>query len=294
MSTLITNSHTNDPMACKLIIGCGYLGLVVAKMWLGTGHRVIATTRQRERFAELQAQGIEPVQADVLDPGSLAALPAVSTVLYCVGLDRTTGDSMRTVYVNGLANVLGALRFPDRFLYVSSTSVYGQTQNEEVDESAVTEPGEDSGRVVVDAESLLRERLPTAIILRFAGIYGPRRLLSVAAIKSRAVLARDPDKLLNLIHVEDGARAITAADERAKPGAIYNVSDGRPVTRRDFYTSLAQFVDAPPPRFMPLSAPLASNDRACRRIVNRKMLQGLGVELRYPTYKAGLAACGLD
>jgi nucleoside-diphosphate-sugar epimerase len=263
-------------------------------MWLAAGHRVMATTRKRERFVELGGLGIEPVLADVLEPESLAALPVVSTVLYCVGLDRKTGDSMRTVYVDGLANVLGALRAPERFIYVSSTSVYGQTQNEEVDEGAVTEPVEDSGRVVLEAEMLLRARQPSAIILRFAGIYGPGRLLSVAAIKFGAALARDPDKLLNLIHVEDGARAIIAADERGDPGATYNVSDGRPVTRRDFYTSLARFVQAPPPQFMPQSTLLPGNDRACRRIVNRKLLDELGVELRYPTYSAGLAACALE
>jgi nucleoside-diphosphate-sugar epimerase len=220
----------------------------------------------------------------------LGALPSVSTVLYCVGLDRTTGDSMRTVYVDGLSNVLAALRRPVRFLYVSSTSVYGQLHSEEVDEGAVTEPCEESGRVVLEAEMLLRERLPAAIILRFAGIYGPGRLLSRAAIKSGAALARDPDRLLNLIHVEDGAQAIIAADERGSPGTVYNVSDGQPVTRREFYTSLARLVHAPPPQFTPSE----SNVGACRRIVNRKMLEELGVELRYPGYAAGLAACALN
>jgi nucleoside-diphosphate-sugar epimerase len=276
-------------MARKLIIGCGYLGLVVAKAWLAAGHRVIATTRQVGRFAELQAHGIEPVLANVLDPHSLRALPAVSTVLYSVGLDRSTGDAMRTVYVDGLSNVLAALPRPDRFLYVSSTSVYGQKHSEEVDEGAVTEPCEESGRVVLEAEMLLQERLPEAIVLRFAGIYGPGRLLSIAAIKSGTALARDPDRLLNLIHVEDGARAIVAADERGHPGCIYNVSDGHPVTRREFYTSLARLVHAPPPQF----TPLRTSDGACRRIVNRKMLDALGVELRYPAYSAGLAACAL-
>jgi nucleoside-diphosphate-sugar epimerase len=284
------SSRKETPMASKLIIGCGYLGLVVAKAWIAAGHHVMATTRRVERFAELQPLGIEPVLANVLDQESLGTLPTVPTVLYCVGLDRATGDSMRTVYVDGLANVLGALRRPVRFLYVSSTSVYGQTHSEEVDEGAATEPSEEAGRIVLEAEMLLRERLPEAIILRLAGIYGPGRLLSVAAIKAGTVLARDPDRLLNLIHVEDGARAIVAADECGRPGAIYNVSDGQPVTRREFYTSLARLVHAPPPQF----APRGSKDGACRRIVNRKILDELGVELRYPGYVSGLAACALQ
>src|SRR5256886_16983899 len=84
---------------------------------------------------------------------------------------------MRAVYVDGLRNVLSRLRAPRRFLYVSSTSVYGQRDGEEVDETSATEPVEESGRVVLEAESVLRSVCPEAVVLRFAGIYGPGRWL---------------------------------------------------------------------------------------------------------------------
>src|SRR5262249_54229847 len=129
------------PLADKLILGCGYLGRHVAALWRARGHRVMATTRTKARGDELCALGAEPLVCDVLDRTSLRQLPSVESILYSVGLDRSAKQPMRRVYVEGLANVLDALagKLPARFVYVSSTSVYGQTEGEEVDESAATE-----------------------------------------------------------------------------------------------------------------------------------------------------------
>jgi nucleoside-diphosphate-sugar epimerase len=276
----------------RLIIGCGYLGRRLASLWLAEGHRVFATTRSAERAAEWRRQGIEPIVCDVLDPDSLRGLPAVATVAYCVGHDRGSGRSMREVHVNGLGHVLAALPPPGCLLHVSSTSVYGHCRGEEVDETAATEPVEESGRVVLEAERWLRARLPGAMILRFAGIYGPGRLLRRQAIAAGAPLAIDPDRWLNLIHVEDGAAAVLAAEARGRPGEVYNIADGVPVRRRDFYACLARLLSAPEPRYVPRppDAPIPPHELANRRIVNRKMRVELGMTPRYPGYGEGLPA----
>jgi nucleoside-diphosphate-sugar epimerase len=200
---------------------------------------------------------------------------------------------MREVYVHGLANVLAALSQPaPRFLYVSSTSVYGQSDGEQVDESAATEPKEDSGKIVLEAERLLRSRLPSAIILRFAGIYGPGRLMRGQAIKAGEPIVGDAEKWLNLIHVEDGAAVVAAADDRAAPGSTYNVSDDAPVRRCAFYATLADLLAAPPPRFVPLApgAVVPPHERGQRRIVSTRMREELRVTLRYPNHDVGLLA----
>lgn len=261
-----------------LILGCGYLGRVVARRWLAAGHSVAALTRSRAD--ELRSLGIEPVVGDVTDPG--LTLPAADTVLYAIGLDRSAGKSMREVYVDGLANALDKLPPVRRLVYVSSTSVYGQTDGGWVDEASATEPAEESGRIVLDAERLLRERRPEAIVLRFAGIYGPGRTMRWAAIERGEPLAVNPDGWLNLIHVEDGATAVLAAVERGEPGATYNVADDRPVTRREFYTEMAALIGAAEPRFT------AAAERNHRRISNRRMRSDLGVELEFPDFRAGL------
>lgn len=280
-------------MADKLVIGCGYLGRRIAACWRAEGHRVFATTRSPTHADEWRALGLEPVVSDVLDPGSLAALPGVESVAYCVALDRTAAVSMRQVYVDGLANVLDALKEPARrFLYVSSTSVYGQTGGEEVDETARTEPLEESGKVVLEAERLLQSRLPSAIILRFAGIYGPGRLMRTRAIQTGEPIVGDADKWLNLIHVDDGAAAVLAADLRAPLGSVYNVSDGTPVRRRVFYARVAELLGKPPPQFVlpPPGAPLPPHERGDRRIVSRRLREELEVTLRFPSFETGLVA----
>ena len=272
----------------KLVIGCGYLGRRVAALWRDQGRQVWATTRKRAEG--LRAAGIEPVICDVLDLESLKALPAVNTVLYCIGLDRSAGASMRDVYVGGLANVLDHLPVPQQFLYVSSTSVYGQSAGEVVDEQSPTEPEEESGRVVLEAERLLRHRLPGAVILRFAGIYGPGRLLRRQAIEKGEPIQADPERWLNLIHVDDGAAAILAAEQVAPAGETINVCDGQPVRRRDFFAKLAHRLGAPEPRFLvpDLSLPPPPHEKANRRIGNRKLREDLHFTFRYPTWREGL------
>src|SRR5262249_6130718 len=155
----------NDPMSSlavtdrpHLIVGCGYLGRRVATRWLAAGKPVAALTRGNSDA--LRALGVEPVVGNVLNPASLRNLPAASTVPYAVGMDRTAGRSMRDVYVGGLGHVLDTLPACDRFVYISSTSVYGQPDGSIVDESSPTEPTEESGRVVLEAEQLLKSRQP--------------------------------------------------------------------------------------------------------------------------------------
>lgn len=268
----------------SLVVGCGYLGRRVAARWVAAGRRVAALTR---RSADsLASLGIEPVIGDVLDPASLRSLPTASTVLYAVGMDRSAGKSMRDVYVGGLGNVLDALPPGGRFVYVSSTSVYAQTGGEWVTEDSATEPTEEAGRVVLETEQLLRSRRPDAIVLRFAGIYGPDRLLRRQPILKGEPLVGDPEKWLNLVHVEDGADAVLAAEEFGESGETYNVADDEPMTRRAFYTLLAELLNAPPAAFDPRPEPGAAN----RRVSNRAARERLKWAPRYPSYREGLPA----
>jgi nucleoside-diphosphate-sugar epimerase len=264
-----------------LIFGCGYVGQRAAARWLAAGRTVAALTR---KYADaLAAMGVTPVVGDVLNPLTLRSLPRARTVLHAIGLDRSSGRSMREVYVDGLAHVLQALPPPGRFLFVSSTSVYGQTNGSWVTENSPTEP-EGSGRVVLEAEQLLRSRIPEAIILRFAGIYGPGRLLKKQSILQGKPIVGDCEKWLNLIHVDDGVEAILAAEAKAAPGATFNIADDEPVSRRAFYTYWANLLKAPPAQF----DHRAESDRANRRISNGAAREQLGWKPRYSSYREGL------
>jgi nucleoside-diphosphate-sugar epimerase len=267
----------------RLVFGCGYLGRRVASLWQARGRRVAALTRRNAEA--LRERGIEPVSGDVLDAASLRGLPPASGVLYSVGLDRSSGRTMREVYVGGLSHVLDTLPPAGRFIYASSTSVYGQTDGDWVTEGSAAEPAEEAGQVVLEAEQLLRARRPDAIILRFAGLYGPGRLLRKQAILKGEPLVGDAGKWLNLVHIDDAAAVVLAAETLGAPGETYNVADGSPVARRDFYAVLAELLGAPAAKFEHRPEPGAPN----RRIDAAKARAELGWSPAFPSYREGLA-----
>ncbi len=274
-------------MPPAFIFGCGYLGMRVARAWLERRRTVYAVTRNRAD--ELKALGVQPIVGDVLDPHSLRNLPEVRTILYAIGLDRKAGRSMREVYVEGLRNVLSALGSTAKFLYVSSTSVYGQTDGSWVDETSPTEPMEESGRIVLEAEHTLRQHRPVSVILRFAGIYGPGRILRKASLLKGEPVPGDAERFLNLIHVEDGVRAVLAAEANAIGGENYLIADDTPPTRREFFTRTAEVIGAPIPTFL--------NDGtvdANRRIRNTKAKSQLGFTPQFPSYREGLVGSVLE
>ena len=279
----------------KLIFGCGYLGNRVAERWLAAGDRVVAVTRSPEHAAELQKRGLQPLVADVTRPETLGSLPIAETVLYAVGFDPRGGQSRQRVQVEGLGVALDALpAVTQRLVLISSTGVYGQNAGQWVDEESPCRPTREAGRAMLAAEQLLAgHRLgPRTVILRLAGIYGPGRLPHMTDILAGKPIAVEPGSYLNLIHVDDAAAAVLAAEVRPKPPRTYVVSDGHPADRRQCYRDLAELLGAPPPQFSdPSPEFLASHHSGNnKRVGNARMLAELGVRLSYPTYKEGVAA----
>jgi nucleoside-diphosphate-sugar epimerase len=271
----------------RLIIGCGYLGIRLARLWSQEPTPLFATTRQASRADAFREQGLLPVRWDVLEGGD--PLPKVDTVVYAVGYDRSQSSSKRAVYVDGLRNTLAHLPRPGRFIYVSSTGVYGDHQGNWIDESTPPAPLDEGGAACLEAEKMLQDFAAQndwqINILRFAGIYGPGRVIGVEGLRKGQPIAGNPDGWLNLIHVEDGARVIDAASRRAGDGATYLISDGQPVLRGDFYTYLARQAGTPAPVFDPTAA---SRHRGDRRISNQKMMRELAPLLAYPSYREGV------
>lgn len=283
----------------NLIVGCGYLGSRVARLWCEAGKPVAAITRSAERAGQLEQAGIQPLIGDVTDPRSLMNireyLSRVDTVLYAVGFDRAAGRSMSEIYVDGLKNVLNAL--PDgtrRFIYISTTGVYGQSNGEWIDEESPCEPTREGGNVALAAEQTLQQHWlgNRAIILRCAGIYGPGRVPRSAELLAAKAVTASPDGYLNLIHVEDAARVVLAVEEQIEPPRLYLVSDGHPVRRRDYYTEAARLLGAPPPVFAPPDDAdfVGRRGNTDRRVSYARLRCEVSVRLEYPSYREGLAA----
>ena len=280
-----------------LIFGCGYLGRRVASAWIKAGHEVFAVTRTQKNADSFRQTGIQPIVADICDDESLDRLPIIDVVLYSVGFDQHSGRSREEVTCGGLKNVLGRINSRcSRFIYISSTSVFGQSSGEWVDESSVCNPTQPGGQNCVEAERLVWENFPNrdkpgATVLRLAGIYGPERLLSrIESIRAGLTVTGRGDSWLNLIHVDDAVSAILACEKVGSSFETYIVADDRPVLREEYYGLLAQLVGGTPPTFNPDDERARGSGGLNKRCSNKKLRQNLNWEPKFPTIATGLAA----
>lgn len=278
-----------------LIFGCGYLGERVARRLRDAGNDVVVVTRSSERTATLRRAGFNAIVADVTKPESLTGLPAVKSVLFSVGFDRVAGGVIENVYAGGARNVLAALPSDvGRFIYISTTGVYGSAGGEWVDEDTPPDPQREGGQASLAAERALAESpfADRGVVLRLAGIYGPGRIPFLDKLRAGEPIPAVSTGHLNLIHVEDAAAVVVAAAEQESIGKVYCVSDGHPVERGDYYREVARLIGAPPPTFIAPdpNSPRAARAEADRRVSNARMLSDLGVRLQFPDYRSGLAA----
>jgi len=282
----------------RLIVGCGYLGGRVARRWLETGSRVLATTRSTDRAETLRQLGAEPVLIDVTAPADrwhalLATHGSPTTVFWAVGFDRGSGASPRDVHVDGLRRLLDALAAapggspPPRVILSSSTGVWGDEAGGTIDEATPPSPTRDAGTVLVEAERMLAAHpAGPGTALRFAGLYGPDRLPRIADLRAGRPLAADPDSWLNLVHVDDAAAVVCLVADAAHPRPLYVVSDGRPIRRRDWYGRLAAASGSPEPRWDQAAPRPRGGDK---RVDPSLVIRDLGFAPAHPDAVAALS-----
>jgi nucleoside-diphosphate-sugar epimerase len=240
----------------------------------------------------LLAEGLRVIVADVMRPESLRDLPPVDTLLYAVGYDRSSSWSQHETYVEGLRHVLEALPPVGRLIFISSTGVYGQTDGRWVDEMSECVPARAGGQACLDAEHRLR-RHPygdRSVILRMAGLYGPGRVPYLRDMAAGEPLRAATDGYLNLIHIDDAAAAVLAAERHEILPALFVVSDGTPVTRRAYFEQVASLVGVRPRYASPRPGDCrASRSGGSKRVCNRRLLHELKLTLQYSSYREGLA-----
>jgi nucleoside-diphosphate-sugar epimerase len=282
----------------NLIFGCGYLGARVATRWRDGDQEVTVVTRSEIRAHELTQRGFSATIADITRPETLRKLPVAERVLFAVGYDRSEVQSIEQVYAGGVRNVLAALpNGTTRFIYISTTGVYGPGNGEWVDELTTPDPRRDGGRASLAAEEVLAEHPlgKNSVVLRLAGIYGPGRIPFIDKLRGSEPIPAPTTGHLNLIQVDDAATAVVAAGRISafeNGPRVYCVSDGHPVERGEFYREVARRIGAQPPTFVAPEpgSPRAMRAESNRRVCNTRMLNELGVKLKYDNYRAGLAA----
>ena len=269
----------------RLVVGCGALGMRVAKRWLAAGEEVWGTTRTRD--AELTAAGIRPVLLDV-GSASLPPLPEVDTVLWAVGFERGSPLSPHQLHVAGLERLLAGLSGSPRILFSSSTGVWGDGNGELVDEQTPVCPARPSAAALVEAERLLHAHpLGPGVALRFAGLYGPGRLPRLDDVRAGRPIAANPQSWLNLIHLDDAALVVCLAAAAETVAPCYVVADGQPLQRGEWYRCLATLSQSPAPRF---TAPSPAARGGNKRAHAARMFRDLAPPLAYPNALTALTA----
>lgn len=282
------------------IVGCGDIGLRVAVLEQVAGRRVMALARSEASALRLARKGIETVAGDLDRPDSLRGLPSgAATLYYFAPPPPTGGDDPRLA---ALLVSLDGLALPRRVVYISTSGVYGDCGGAWVDEDWPPNPRSERGKRRAAAESCLKAWAGVhgvdAVILRVPGIYGPGRLPVGRIQRGVPVVREEESPWSNRIHADDLAQACFLAARRGRAGGVYNVSDGTPSTMADYFYRVADCLGLPRPRAISMQAAQASLGpgilsflEESKRLDNRRMLEELGVVLRYPDLASGLPAC---
>lgn len=275
-----------------LVFGHGYSATALSKRLIPAGWRVIGTTRDPERVEHMTEIGVEPM----LWPGSdmSDALADASHVLVSIAPNET-GDPVLEELSTDLSNA-SHLKWLG---YLSTTAVYGDHQGGWVDEGTALAPATKRGQWRVDAELGWAElaqltNLPLHIF-RLAGIYGPGRgpFAKVRAGTARRIIKEN--QLFNRIHVDDIATALLASFKLPNPGSVYNLCDDEAAPPQDVIGLAAEMLELPVPAAVNFEdadlSPMAKSFYGeSKRVRNDRLKRELGVKLRYPTYRDGLAA----
>ncbi len=285
-----------------LIVGCGYVGHRVAQMWCSSGIQTFAISRSIAKAEQLKTESVHPVIMDLSSSENWPELPIVDVVLWSVGFDRSAGADRTKVWIDGLRELLNRVRFRTErgtVIYTSSTGVYGDSGGEEVDEASATSPDSEGGKACLAAEQIVREFATStghgATILRLAGIYGPNRLLRrIADLQNGTPITSPPNDWLNLIHVDDIVRVVdTVARLNNSSGVpVMNVVAANSVTRRTYYSTLAELAGTPSPVFDVHGSMESKNTRSGRGSGNRRVISrvrpSLNIEFLFDDIRAGL------
>ncbi|GAB4394593.1 MAG: SDR family oxidoreductase [Kiloniellaceae bacterium] len=274
--------------------GLGFSARALARHLAEQGWELAGTTRSAEKAAELRAAGVEAFLFDRERPLAPAALAGTTHLLVSVAPDEA-GDPVLDRHAADIA-ALTELRWIG---YLSTTGVYGDWQGAEVDETAELRGAKGRNRRRIEAEAAwlrLHEDKGLPIhIFRLAGIYGPGRSALDQVRAGRARRIDKPGHLFSRIHVDDIAKVLQASMTRPDPGRVYNVCDDEPAAAADVTAYACKLLGVEPPPLIPLEeaemSPMALSFWQDNRLVaNRRLHEELGVELDYPTYRAGLKA----
>lgn len=283
-------------MSRLFAFGLGYSAQVLARRLAAKGCQIAGTARDEANIARLSTQGYQ-VARFAGEPGNrdVATLLLGTTHLVHSIPPGPDSDALLAHYRNEIAG-LSSLEWVG---YLSTVGVYGDQKGLWVDERTNPKPNSERTEARVEAErAWLRFGEETGVpvhVFRLAGIYGPGRSVFDKLSAGTARRIKKDGQVFSRIHVEDIANVLEASIAHPNGGAIYNVADDQPAAPDEVVVYAAKLIGVqPPPEIAFEDADLSPMARSfyegSRRISNARIKSELGVKLRYPTYREGLAS----
>lgn len=282
-------SESNFRRPRILMIGCGDVGRRLLPSLTKT-HQVIVLTSQESKLQELRTLGTLPILGNLDQRPTLKRLSHLaSTVIH---LAPPNPDGLRDLRTQNLLRILSQGGKVRRFVYVSTTGVYGHCAGDWVFETDTVNPRTSRAKRRVDAENQIRawaaERQINATILRVPGIYAENRLPIDRLAQKTPALLPEEDVFTNHIHADDLAKLILMTIYRGRPQRLINTSDESHLKMGDYFDLVAHYAGVkPPPRLSfeelreAVSPMMLSFMQESRRVSNQRMSE-LGYKLQYP------------
>lgn len=271
-----------------LIIGCGYIGLPLARACASRGDQVYGWVHSPASAEALVSEPLTKVIIGSVGDSTLweKLKHRFDLIIHCASSSRGGEEAYREVFQKGL-QLMNRHQAQAHRLFVSSTSVYSQTNGEIVTEKSQAEPTTTTGKILRSAEE--EARAQGTVIVRSAGIYGPGRGVLFAKLqRGEAVIEGDGSRWLNQIHQHDLVAALLHLTTHGIPGEIYNACDHEPVSLLDYYRWCAAFLQRPLPPSGP--ANLERKRGLSNKRVSNAKLRATGWEPIYPSFREGLTA----
>lgn len=286
-----------------LIVGCGDVARRALPRLVGR-YRIFALLRDPAQFSLWRDHGACPVLADLDQPSTLKRLSGLADIVlhFAPPPERGTVDTrMRQL----LAALCRGQSLPQRFVYISTSGVYGDCAGERIDETRPIRPATARARRRADAERRLRRfgacGGTRVSILRAPGIYAADRLPLARLEKGVSALRDEDDVFTNHIHADDLAMLACAALRHGRANRCYNATD-------DAEMKMGEYFDLVADRFGLSRAPRISRADAqsmlspvqlsfmseSRRLSNQRIKKELKAQLRFPQVADGINGAWLE
>jgi nucleoside-diphosphate-sugar epimerase len=223
------------------ILGCGWLGLPLARMLVKEGYSVKGSTTKEEKLETLHDAGVEPYLVK-LDPevNGDDIVAFLQSDILIVNIPPARRDDIVEYHIEQFSSLIDALgQSPVRsVLLVSSTSVYPALNREVTEEDAVDPESLAGQALLLVEEMLMQESGFQTTVLRFGGLVGYDRN-SAKYLASMAEISH-PDQPMNLVHRDDCVKIITEIIRLEQWGEVFNACSPVHPLRKDYYGRAAE------------------------------------------------------